>query len=134
MRDVINERSLNQNTMSIKAGSLPFLYSSMTLKIRFVLYLTFDTKSNQMPRAFLWQVSKTFGLTYSPLNSAKLNCSIEVTLTKVHIHTTYFEKVTPSTPSIWLKADYLRYDRWDSIEISVKLHFPRTVGTNCYIS
>ena len=82
--------------MSIKSGALPFLYSSITLKIRFVLYLTFDTKSNQMPRAFLWQVSKTFGLTYSPLNSAKLNCSIEVTLTKVHIHT--LKKSLPPHP------------------------------------
>ena len=45
-----------------------------------MLYLTFHSKSIQIPRTFLWPFSETFGLTYSPLNSAKLNCSSEVTL------------------------------------------------------
>ena len=52
----------------------------MTLKIRIVLYLTFNTKSNQIPRTFLWPFSLTFGLAYPLLNSATLSCSSEVTL------------------------------------------------------
>ena len=40
----------------------------------------FDTKSSQIPRTFLWLFSQTFGLDYSPLNSATLSCSSEVTL------------------------------------------------------
>ena len=52
----------------------------MTLKITTVLYLTFNTKSIQTPRTFLWPFSQTFGLAYPPLNSATLSCSSEVTL------------------------------------------------------
>ena len=40
----------------------------------------FNTKSSQIPRTFLWPFSQTFYLVYSPLNSAKLSCSSEVTL------------------------------------------------------
>ena len=36
-----------------------------------------------MPKAFLWLFSQTFGLAYSPLSSAKLSCSSEVTLKKI---------------------------------------------------
>ena len=39
-----------------------------------------NTKSNQTTRTFLWPFSQTFGLAYSPLNSATLSCSSEVTL------------------------------------------------------
>ena len=46
--------------------------------------LMFDTKSSQIARTFLWPFSWTFGLAYSPLNSATLNCSSEVTLTFVY--------------------------------------------------
>ena len=42
--------------------------------------LTFVTKLNQIPGTFLWSFSLTFDLAYSPLNSAKLSCSSEVTL------------------------------------------------------
>ena len=42
--------------------------------------LTFESQSIQIPRTFLWLFSQTFGLAYSPLNSAKLTCSSEVTL------------------------------------------------------
>ena len=52
----------------------------MALKIRISLYLTFNTKSSQISRTFLWPFSETFGLVYSPLNSAKLSCLSEVTL------------------------------------------------------
>ena len=45
--------------------------------------LTSNTKSNQIARTFSWLFSWTFGLAYSPLNSAKLSCLSEVTLTKV---------------------------------------------------
>ena len=55
----------------------------MTLKTRIVLYLTFHSKSIQIPRTFLWPFSQTFGLTYSPLTSAKLYCSSWVTLENV---------------------------------------------------
>ena len=48
----------------------------MTLKTRIVLY--FHSKS--IPKVFLWPFSQTFGLTYSPLDFANLNCSSEVTL------------------------------------------------------
>ena len=50
----------------------------MALKIRILPYLHFNTKSNPIPRNFLWPFSYTFSLVYSPLNSA--SCSIEVTL------------------------------------------------------
>ena len=77
----------------------PFLYSSMkknhkdsadfwhrkiTLKIRIVPYLTFNTKSNQIPRTFLRPFSYTLGLTYPTLNSATLSYSSEVTLTTIY--------------------------------------------------
>ena len=52
----------------------------MALKIRILPYLTFNTKSSQIPRTCLWPFSQTFGLVYSPLNSAKLSCLSEVTL------------------------------------------------------
>ena len=42
--------------------------------------LTFVTELNQIPGTFLWSFSLTFDLAYSPLNSAKLSCSSEVTL------------------------------------------------------
>jgi hypothetical protein len=46
--------------------------------------LPFDTKSqaksSQIARPFLWPFLQTFGLGYSPLNSATLSCSSEVTL------------------------------------------------------
>ena len=42
--------------------------------------LTFITELNQIPGRFLWSFSLTFDLAYSPLNSAKLSCSSEVTL------------------------------------------------------
>ena len=46
--------------------------------------MRFDTKSNQITRNFSWPFSlfiDSFGLTYSPLNSATLSWSSEVTLT-----------------------------------------------------
>ena len=52
----------------------------MTLKIGIVLYLTLNTKPNQIPRTFLWPFPLTFGLAYLPLNSATISCSSEVTL------------------------------------------------------
>ena len=55
----------------------------MALKIRILLYFTFNTKSSQIPKTFLWPFSYIFGLVYSPLNSAKLSCSSEVTLKKI---------------------------------------------------
>ena len=39
-----------------------------------------DTKSSQITRTFLWLFSYTFCLAYSPLNSAMLSFSSEVTL------------------------------------------------------
>ena len=42
--------------------------------------MTFDTKSSQIARTCLWPFSLTFGIAYSPLSSATLSCSIEVTL------------------------------------------------------
>ena len=60
--------------------SADFRHRKMALKIRISLYLTFNTKSSQISRTFLWPFSQTFGLVYSPLNSAKLSCSSEVTL------------------------------------------------------
>ena len=42
----------------------------------------FDIKSSQIARTFLQPFLYTFGLAYSPLNSATLNCSSEVTLWK----------------------------------------------------
>ena len=42
--------------------------------------MTLKSKSNQIFRTHLWPFSKTFDFSYSPLNSAKLNCSSEVTL------------------------------------------------------
>ena len=38
-----------------------------------------------MPRTFLWPISEKFGLTYSQLNYAQLNCSSEVTLRNTYI-------------------------------------------------
>ena len=52
--------------------------------------LTFVTKLNQIPGTFLWRFSLTFGLAYSPLNSAKLSCSSEVTLLQRYITTFSF--------------------------------------------
>ena len=50
----------------------------------------FDTKLSQIARTFLWLFSQTSGLVYSPLNSATLNCSSEVTLLALqHWHTKY---------------------------------------------
>ena len=43
-------------------------------------FLTLDSKSSQSARSFLWPFSYTFGHAYSPLNSATLSCSSEVTL------------------------------------------------------
>ena len=39
-----------------------------------------NNKLNLIPKTFLWPVSQTLGITYSPLNSATLSCSSEVTL------------------------------------------------------
>ena len=60
--------------------SADFWLSKMALKIRILLYLTFNTKSSQIPRTFLWPFSLTFGLVYSTLNSANLSWLSEVTL------------------------------------------------------
>ena len=57
-----------------------FWHRKLTLKIRIVLYFTFNTKSMKISKIFVWSFTKTFGLTYSPLNSAKLSFSSEVTL------------------------------------------------------
>ena len=57
----------------------------MTLKTRIVLYLTFHSKLIQINRTFKFYVyfHRTLALlTYSPLNSAKLNSSTEITLTE----------------------------------------------------
>ena len=70
-----------------------FVDTKMTLRIRILLYLTFNTKSNQIPRTFLWPFSQTFGLVYSPLNSATFSCSSEVTL--IHF----------KTCSLWRRTD-----------------------------
>ena len=64
--------------------SADFRHRKMALKIRISLYLTFNTKSSQIPRTFLWLFSQTFRLVYSPLNSATLSCSSEVTLLSVY--------------------------------------------------
>ena len=45
----------------------------------------FDTKLSQVHRTFLWLFSQTFGLAYSPVNSAKLSCSSEVSLGPLHV-------------------------------------------------
>ena len=50
-----------------------------------VRYQIGSTKSSQIARTFLWPFLLTFGLAYSPLNSATLSCSSEVTLTMVHV-------------------------------------------------
>ena len=42
--------------------------------------MTFNTKSSQIARTFVWPFSWTFGLAYSPLKSATPNCSSEITL------------------------------------------------------
>ena len=57
----------------------------MALINRIVLYLTCHSKSNQIPRTFLLPFSSTFCLTNLPINSAKLNCSSEVTLRNTYI-------------------------------------------------
>ena len=51
--------------------------------------LTFDTKSSHIARTFLWPFLQTFGHAYSPLNSAMLSCSSEVTLTQIEVHTKF---------------------------------------------
>ena len=53
-------------------------HRKMTLKTRIVLYLTFHSKSIQIPRTFYGCFH--FGLTYPLLISTKLNNSSEVTL------------------------------------------------------
>ena len=63
--------------------SADFWHRKMTLKMRIVLHLIFNTKSSQIPGTFLWPFSYTFGLAYSPLNSSTLSCSSEVTLTLI---------------------------------------------------
>ena len=50
------------------------------------MFLTFNSKSSQIARTFLRLFSKTFGLAYSPLNSATLSCSSEVTLVVILYH------------------------------------------------
>jgi len=40
----------------------------MTLKVRIVLFLTFDSKTTEGPKIFLWPFSWFFGLTCWPLN------------------------------------------------------------------
>ena len=71
-----------------------FWHRQMTLKTRIVLYLTFRSKSIQIPRMFLWLLPQTFDLTYLPLNPPRLNCSSEVPLKDKH---TYLKLV--SVPS-----------------------------------
>ena len=55
-------------------------WNSQLYKLWFLQILTFVTELNQIPGTFLWSFPFTFGLAYSPLNSAKLSCSSEVTL------------------------------------------------------
>ena len=58
----------------------------------------FDTKS----RVFLWLFSQNFGLAYSPLSSAKLSCSSEVTLN--NIEGPYRERDQSTTESFTLQT------------------------------
>ena len=48
--------------------------------VKFLTSLTFNSKSSQIAKIFLRPFSQAFGLAYSPLNSATLSCSSEVTL------------------------------------------------------
>ena len=41
----------------------------MTLKVKIVLFSTFNSKTTERPKIFLWPFSKFFGPAYSPLNS-----------------------------------------------------------------
>ena len=86
----------------------------MTLKIRIVLYLTFNTKSNQVPRTFLWPFSQTFGLAYPPINSATLSSSSEVTLTLMCMDMKLpLRNMPASFPSLFSFHSFLRQTNLD---------------------
>ena len=63
-----------------------FWHHKLTLKVRFWPFLTLVAEVNWRPRTFLWPFLLTFGLAYSPLNSAKLCCSSEGTLPCIYLH------------------------------------------------
>ena len=54
--------------------------------------LAFDTRSSQIAKTFLWSFSQTFGLAYSPLISATLSFSSEVTLFEIWVLLKYVPK------------------------------------------
>ena len=86
----------------------------------------FDTKSSQIPRTFLWLFSQTFGLDYSPLNSAMLSCSSEVTLPSIHVCMHYLIVRMTSDWSL-LKASLILilWEVFCRFSISIKNASPR---------
>ena len=89
-----------------------FWRRKITLKIRILLYLTFNTNSNQIPRTFLWPFSLTFGLVYSPLNSAMVSCWSEVTLYSLYSTYLTFQraKLMTSLLRVWHLRTSLNID------------------------
>ena len=63
-----------------KNNSVDFWHRLMTLKVRIVPFLILNSKTTERPKIFLWPFSKTFGLAYSPLNSAACRKVTLVTL------------------------------------------------------
>ena len=55
----------------------------MTLKVRIVLFSTFNSKTTERPKIFLWPFSYFFSLAYWPLNSAAGRKKTLVTLLEV---------------------------------------------------
>ena len=92
--------------------SADFWHRKMALKIRISLYLTFNTKSNKTPRTFLWPFSLTFGLVYSPLNSAMVSCWSEVTLYSLYSTYLTFQraKLMTSLLRVWHLRTSLNID------------------------
>ena len=62
--------------------SVDFWHRKMTLKVRILLFSTFNSKTTQRPKIFLWLFSQFFGLAYLPLNSAACRIIPLGTLTK----------------------------------------------------
>mgnify|MGYP001423040879 CR=1 FL=1 len=64
----------------VEKDLVDFGHRKMTLKVRILLYSTFDSKTTGRPEIFIWPFSYFFGLTYQPLNSG---ASRKITLSKL---------------------------------------------------
>ena len=71
------------NEKKIEKDSVDFWHRKMTLKVRIVLFSTFNSKTTERPKIFLWPFSYFFSLAYWPLNSAAGRKKTLVTLLEV---------------------------------------------------